>query len=100
MIKAAFWISVIVIALPFMTGSGDGMPAEYEPEPVRLAEVALMVQTATSDIMQLCDREPETCDTGQRVLWNVRVAASDLAGRAHDWLDQEGEEDSAHEQGS
>ncbi len=91
MIKAAFWISVIVIALPFMTGGSEGMPEDYQREPVHLAEVAAMVQTTAGDIMRLCEREPEACDTGQRILWNARAAATDLAGRAHDWLSQSAE---------
>jgi len=88
MIKAAFWISIIVIGLPFMTGGSEGMPEDYQPEPVRLEEVAFMVQTTARDVMDLCNREPDACDTGQRILWNTRVAASDLAGRAHEWLSQ------------
>jgi len=88
MLKAAFWISVIVIALPFATGGGNGMPDNYRPEPVELGEVTTMVRTTASDFMGLCDREPETCDTGQRILWNARVAAGNLAGRAQDWLSE------------
>lgn len=88
MIKAAFWISVIVIALPFMTGGGEGMPDNYEAEPVRIEEVTFMVRTTASDVMGLCDREPGACETGQRILWNARLAASDLAGRAQTWLSQ------------
>lgn len=99
MIKAAFWLSVIVIALPFLTGSGSGYPEDYEPEPVQLHEVAYMVQATASDIMRLCEREPEACDTGQRLLWTARTTATDLAGKAHDWL-EDGPAEGEDEQGS
>jgi hypothetical protein len=100
MLKAAFWMCVLVIALPFMTGSGEGMPEDYEPQPVEVGEVVVMVQTTASDIMRLCEREPDACDTGQRILWNTRAAASDLAGRAHEWLRDGPEGDAPAEQDS
>ena len=88
MLKAAFWISVIVIALPYLTGGEDGYPADYRPEPVELHEVAFMLQAAASDVLGLCDREPEVCDTGHRLMWTARNTATDLAGHAHDWLEE------------
>jgi len=89
MLKAAFWMCVFVIALPFMTGNG-GMPQDYEPQSVEFGEVVAMVRTTASDMMHLCDREPETCDTGQRIMWNTRLAAGELAGKAQNWLNQGG----------
>jgi len=99
MLKAAFWISVVVIALPFVSGDGEGLPADYEPQPVELGEVTDMVRTTASDFLHLCDREPGACDTGQRILWNTRVAAGNLAGKAQEWLSQsrDGENPSARD---
>jgi len=87
MLKAAFWMCVFVIALPFVTGNGS-MPADYEPQSVKLGEVVAMVQTTARDMMHLCDREPGACDTGQRIMWNTRIAAGELAGRTQEWLSQ------------
>jgi|GEM_PF-1401304 len=92
MLKMAFWISVVVIALPFVTGGGAGMPEDYDAEPVKLAEMASMVRTTASDVMHLCEREPDACDTGQRIMWNTRIMAGDLAGRAQEWLTKGGED--------
>ena len=98
MLKAAFWIGVIVIALPFVSGDGDGLPSDYEPQPVQLGEVTAMVRTTASDFMRLCERQPDACDTGQRIMWNTRVAASDLAGKAQDWLRRGSDPDTLAEQ--
>jgi len=88
LLKAMFWIGAIVIALPLVTGVGDSQPANYDPEPVQLSEVAFMVQTTATDLLSFCDREPDACDTGHRLLWTTREAATDLAGRAHEWLSE------------
>jgi len=86
LLRALFWIGAIVIALPLVTGGGQGTPSDYDPEPVQLAEVAVMVQVTATDMLSFCDREPEACETGHRLLWTTREAATDLAGKAHDWL--------------
>ncbi len=88
LIRAMFWIGAIVIALPLVTGAGEGQPANYDPEPVQLAEVAIMVQTTAADLLGFCDRQPDACETGQRLLWTTREAATDLAGKAHVWLSE------------
>lgn len=93
MLKMAFWISVVVIAVPFVSGNGGGVPEDYDAEPVKLAEMASMVRTTASDVMHLCEREPEACDTGQRIVWNTRIAAGELAGRAQEWLTKAGDGD-------
>ena len=93
--RALFWVGALVIALPLVTGGGSTVPADYDPEPVQLHELATMVQVAASDIMSLCERKPEVCDTSHRLLWTARGAATNLAGRAHIWLQEgppEGEE--------
>jgi hypothetical protein len=97
MLKAAFWICVLVIAMPFLTGNSTSMPQDYDPEPVKLGEVASMVRTTASDVMRLCEREPEACDTGQRIMWNARLAAGELAGRAQAWVNQATESRSAED---
>ncbi len=88
MIKAAFWISVVVIALPLLTGENGGYPADYEPEPVQLHEIAFMVQAISGDVLSMCDRDPKICETGNRLLWTIRETATNVAGKAHVWLSE------------
>lgn len=93
LLRALFWVGVLVIALPLVTGVGEGRSADYDPEPVRLDEVAIMIQVTVSDLMGFCDREPEACETGHRVLWTARETATSAAGKAHDWLSEGPTED-------
>ncbi len=88
MLRAVFFIGVAVIALPYLTGSDTSYPEGYEPEPVAIGEVIWAAQTAVSDVMGLCAREAQVCDTSGRLLYHARDAAVDLTGRAHEWLEE------------
>ena len=93
MLRAIFIIGVGVIALPYLTGSDTSYPEGYEPEPVSFGEAIWAAQTAASDVMGLCAREPQVCDTTGRMLYHTREAAIDLTGRAHEWLEEGPESD-------
>lgn len=86
--RAAFWIGTIVIALPLLTGVDEQERIEMEANPVQLQEVAIMLQVTVSDLLGFCDRQPEACETGDRMLWTARGAATNVAGRAHTWLNE------------
>ncbi len=88
MLKAAFWIGVVVIALPLATGEGGGYPVDYDPEPIQVQDIAATAQAIAGDFMGMCDREPEICDTGHRLLWSIRGAATGVADKAHIWLSE------------
>ncbi len=85
--RAAFWIGAIVIALPLVTGVDEEQRRQMETDPVQLEEVAIMLQVTVTDLLGFCDRQPTACETGDRMLWTTRSAATNLAGRAHTWLD-------------
>lgn len=58
LLRAAFWLSIVIILLPADTETGDKAPR------VTAFEALVAAQTAVSDISQFCDRNPDVCDTG------------------------------------
>ncbi len=88
LIRSAFWICALIIALPLVTGGVGPRPSDLEDRPVEFGEVLYMVRTVTSDVMGLCDREPGACETARRGAWTARDKATELADSAHAWLSE------------
>ena len=58
LLRAAFWLSVVVILLP-----GDPETGEDAPR-VTAIEALWAAQGAVKDLSQFCVRNPDVCDTG------------------------------------
>lgn len=58
LLRAAFWLSVVVILLP-----GDPETGEEAPR-VTAVQALWAAQGAVKDLSQFCDRNPDVCDTG------------------------------------
>jgi hypothetical protein len=58
LLRAAFWLSLVILLLPADTDSGDQAPR------VTALETLSAAQAAVSDISQFCDRNPDVCVTG------------------------------------
>lgn len=61
-IRAAFWLTVVLVLLP-------GDPERGEPAPrVGMIEAVVAAGSAVRDISQLCQRQPDACQTGSNAL--------------------------------
>lgn len=58
LVRAAFWLSVVVMILPADSNTGDKAPR------VSAFEALSAAQSTVSDISQFCDRNPDVCVTG------------------------------------
>ncbi len=58
LLRAAFWLSVVVMLLPADSNTGDKAPR------VSALEALSAAQSTVSDISQFCDRNPDVCVTG------------------------------------
>ena len=58
LIRAAFWLSLVVLLLP-----GDPQTGEQAPR-VNAIEALVAARTAVADLSAFCDRNPDVCATG------------------------------------
>jgi len=60
--KAAFWLTIVLLLLPADPQNGQPAPR------VGLFEALAAAQSAVQDISQICQRQPEACQTGNNAL--------------------------------
>lgn len=82
LLRAAFWLSVVVILLPADPESGGEAPR------VTAFETLVAAQGAVADMSQFCTRNPDVCDTGGAAFHvfadKVRYGAKMLYGYFND----------------
>jgi Family of unknown function (DUF5330) len=78
LIRAAFWLTVVVMLLPGDPNSGANAPR------VSAVEALVAARSAIVDISSFCDRNPDTCATGstaaQVFVSKVRYGAEVISG--------------------
>lgn len=84
LIRMAFWFSLVLLALPFDTGS-DGSSGQPS---VGAIQALVAAREAVGDISGLCERKPEVCETGKSAIHTVTVRAIKTAKFAADMLDE------------
>lgn len=61
LLRAAFWLCVVILLLP-----GDPDRPANAPS-VTVLELLTAARTAVADLGQMCDRNPDLCETGGEV---------------------------------
>lgn len=84
LIRAAFWFSLVLLALPFNTVSGDA-----DGQSVGAIQALAAAGEAVSDITGLCQRKPDVCETGMSAMHTVTVRAIQTAKIAASMLDDD-----------
>jgi len=82
LIRAGFWFSLVLLAIPFGTGGGD------QADPVGPLQTFHAARGAFDDITGLCDRRPEVCEVGRSAMTTVGVRAREAARIAFEMLDE------------
>jgi hypothetical protein len=62
LLRAAFWLSVVVVLLPGDKDTGDQAPR------VTVFQTLSAAQSTVSDLSQFCSRNPDACATGGTML--------------------------------
>ena len=87
LLRMAFWFSLVLLALPLDTGaSAEGRP---QVGPLQALSAA---REAIGDLVGLCDRKPQVCETGLDAAGIVAARARESGRIAFSLL---GEEDDA-----
>lgn len=78
LVRAAFWLAVVVLLLPGDPNSGANAPR------VSAIEALMATRSAVADISSFCERNPDTCATGstavQVFVSKVRYGADLISG--------------------
>lgn len=85
LIRAAFWFSLVLLALPLGTGSDEaGQPA------VGPLQALAAAREAVGDIAGICERKPDVCVTGRSAMHTITARAKETARIAAAMLDEDG----------
>ncbi len=86
LIRAAFWFSLVLLALPFGVGSDSSGEASVGP-----IQAFVAAREAVGDIAGLCERKPDVCETGKDALHTITVRAKATVKMAAEAIGDEGE---------
>lgn len=75
-IRSAFWLSLVLLLVPF---GGTGMNDEDTVGPL---EAFIAARGAIGDISGMCERKPEVCEIGKSAIHTIGVRAREGARMA------------------
>jgi hypothetical protein len=82
LIKAAFWFSLVLLALPL--GAGTDETGQPSVGPLQALSAA---REAVGDIAGICERKPDVCVTGKSAMHTIVTRARETARIAAAMLD-------------
>lgn len=83
LIKATFWFSLVLLALPLGTGSDNADQPSVGP-----LQALAAARDAVGDIAGICERKPEVCVVGKSAMHMIAVRAKETARIAATMLDE------------
>jgi hypothetical protein len=97
LIRAAFWLSVVIMFIPADPQSGAPAPR------VTVIETMVAARAVVADLSNFCDRNPDVCVTGSAAFQVFAEKAQNGARMLYQYLDktfEEGSSPAADEQGT
>lgn len=82
LIKSAFWLSLVLLVIPFGGASENGAPS------VGAVETFLAARAVVDDMSGLCERRPQACEVGRSAFQTIGLRAREGARMAYDMLDE------------
>ena len=79
LIRTTFWFSLVLLMLPLDTGAGG--------ETISALQTCFAAREAVSDVVGICQRKPEVCETGRAAMHTITVRAREGARIAFEMLD-------------
>jgi hypothetical protein len=86
LIRAAFWFSLVLLALPLGAGSDTSGAASVGP-----IQAFVAAREAVGDIAGICERKPDVCVTGRQAMHTITVRAKATVKMAAEMMGDEGE---------
>lgn len=87
LIKVTFWLGLVLVLIPYNDGSAG--------ENVGPLQVLHTAGEVARDFSGLCERKPDTCQSGKAILRTIGVRAREGARIAYEALDKNLVEDEA-----
>ncbi len=84
LIRAAFWFSLVLLALPLNVGTDEA------GESVGPLQALMAAREAVGDIAGICERKPDVCETGRSAMHTITARARETAKIAAEMLDSDG----------
>jgi hypothetical protein len=81
LIKSAFWLSLVLLLIPFGGQNGEGEAN------VGALDTFLAARAVVTDMANLCERRPDACEIGKSALNTIGVRAKEGARIAYGLLD-------------
>ena len=79
LIRSAFWLSLVLLAIPFGGTKPDG-------DAVGPIEALSAARQAIGDVSGLCERKPDVCETGRAAIETIGVRAREASRLASELL--------------
>ncbi len=79
-VRSTFWLSLVLLAIPFGGTTEDGRS-------IGPLEALGAAKAAFGDVISICDRQPDACETGKAALKTIGVRARDASKFAYQVLD-------------
>ncbi|WP_295806168.1 DUF5330 domain-containing protein [uncultured Nitratireductor sp.] len=86
LIRSIFWLSLVLLLLPI---GGTGGEDEGDAPQVGALQALGAAREAVSDMVGICERKPEVCETGRAALQTIGVRARESARIAYEMLEEE-----------
>lgn len=83
LMKSAFWLSVVLMLIPFSGGNGEQSDAAVGP-----VETIWAAKAMVSDVANICERRPDACEVGKSALHTIGVRAKEGVRIAYSFLDE------------
>ncbi|MER9880462.1 MULTISPECIES: DUF5330 domain-containing protein [unclassified Mesorhizobium] len=87
LIRAAFWFSLVLLALPLGVGADDAGRESVGP-----LQALFAAREAVGDIAGICERKPDVCETGKSAMHTITARAKETAKIAAAMLDDKAAE--------
>ncbi|WP_157015065.1 DUF5330 domain-containing protein [Mesorhizobium xinjiangense] len=82
LIKTAFWLSLVLLLLPFGLGGTDSDGQTIGP-----LQAFGAAREALADLSQICERKPGVCEAGRAAIHTIGIRARETARIAMEMLD-------------
>lgn len=89
LIKVGFWLGLVLVLIPYDGSAGEG-------ETVGPLQVIHTASSVARDFSGICDRKPDTCESGRAILKTMGIRAREAARIAYEALDQHLADDEIH----
>ncbi len=82
LIKCAFWLSLVLLVIPFGNSNNNGEST------IGAIETFFAARAVIDDMSGLCERRPEACEVGRSAVHTIGVRAREGARIAYGMLDE------------